>query len=241
MLQDALARFEALGDHAGAADCLNILGLNANQDGDAAAAVSFFERSLALAEAYQGLRYRARALGNLALAHHYLGHHREAEDLSIQALALAEQVGSTHYTAYAHTVSSLAALNRGEIALAAQRARASITMWWEFGDKWGVTLALEFAAAILVASVRYEAAARLYGAVDAYREAIAMPVNVLDQPAHERHLAAVRAALDEATFTRVWQEGRQLAQPTAVAETAEILAMIGGGQTVAIETSVPLA
>ena len=84
------------------------------------------------------------------------------------------------------------------------------------------------AAAMMVAAGHVEAAARLYGAVEALREAIAAPMGVLDQPAHRRHLAALHAALDTPTLTRLWAEGRRLPLATAITEAVEVMARIGG-------------
>jgi hypothetical protein len=90
-----------------------------------------------------------------------------------------------------------------------------------------VALTVEIVAAILVASEHHEAAARLYGAVDALRKAISLPIGVLDQPAHERHRATVRVALEEAAFTRARKEGWQLPLPIAVTDAVEVMATIG--------------
>jgi non-specific serine/threonine protein kinase len=225
LLEDALARFEVQGDMQGASDCLTSLGLNALNQGDATAAVACFERSLTIADAHQGPRYRARALVNLAWAHHYLGQQTQAEDFGTQALALADQVGSAHYKADALAMLSLSALDRGEVARAAALNRESLRLWWEFGDKWGLTYTLEIAAAIIAAADLAETAVRLYGAAEALR-AISLPITVLAPSERERHRAAVRAALDESTFVRAWTEGQRVPLATAVTAAIEKMAAI---------------
>ncbi len=63
-----------------------------------------------------------------------------------------------------------------------------------------------------------ERAATFFGALEGLIEqgnsAILLPV---DKPEHDRHLAAVRAALDEATFTRAWDAGRTMSVDQIVA------------------------
>ena len=58
--------------------------------------------------------------------------------------------------------------------------------------------------------------AALEGLIEQGNGAILMPV---DKPEHDRHLAAVRAALDEATFNRAWAEGRAMTVDRIVAYT----------------------
>lgn len=232
LLQDALARFEALGDASGASGCLTSLGLNALSQGDAVAAVDFFERSLVIAEAQQSARSRARALVNLAWAHNHLGHQERAQDLGARALALAEQVGSVHYRADSLAVLGWLAVDRGEAAGAAALIRESLRLWWEFGDTWGVAYTLEIAAAIAAVGNHADVAARLYGAADALR-ATSLPINVLDPSAHERHRAAARAALGEAVFTQTWAEGHRRPLAEAVAEALAMMASIAESHSAA--------
>jgi hypothetical protein len=49
------------------------------------------------------------------------------------------------------------------------------------------------------------------------REAIGAPLPPVDRPAHERSVAAVRAALGTAPFAAVWAEGRAMTLQQAVA------------------------
>jgi predicted ATPase/class 3 adenylate cyclase len=233
LLQDARTRYEALGDLPGVLACLNELGVHAMYQGDAAGAVAFFDRCLALADVLQDLRLQSSALANLASAHRYLGHHAMAQDLSTHALALAKQVGTLYWQAVSLGLLGQLALDRGEIAPATTLIRESTGLWWELGDRRNVAAVLESAGAAMVAGNRAESAARLFGTVEALREAIASPMGVLDRADYERDLAAVREALDEATFTQAWVEGRRIPLATAVAEAVEVMRTIGGDQCAA--------
>jgi predicted ATPase/transcriptional regulator with XRE-family HTH domain len=232
LLQEALARFEVLRHELGAFRCLTELGLHALNQGDAAAAVAYFERCLARTEAQQGLlRNRAITFNNLASAHYYLGQYEVAQSFNIEALTLAEQSGSAYAKAGSLALDSRLALTRGEIGRAAALNRESLGLWWEFGDKWNMVSVLEIAAAIIAAGDRGETAARLYGAAEALREAISAPMGVLDQPEYARHLAALRAALDELTLTRAWAEGRRIPLATAVTEAMTMANALAGTTT----------
>ena len=184
-------------------------------------------------------RFRSIALGNLARASYNLGQHERAQELNTQAMALAEQAGGSYAKIGVLGLESELALIRGAVAHAAALSRENIALGWEFGDKWMLAPGLEMAAAIMVAAGRSEAAARLYGAGEALREAIAAPMGASDQPEYARHLAALRATLDESSFTRAWQEGRRLPLATAVAEAVGVMATIASDQSASIATASP--
>jgi DNA-binding CsgD family transcriptional regulator len=69
------------------------------------------------------------------------------------------------------------------------------------------------------------AAARLFGATEALREAIGIPVTPTDLDAHRRSVATVRAALGESPFETAWSEGRAL--PLAEAIGAALTELAG--------------
>jgi predicted ATPase len=75
---------------------------------------------------------------------------------------------------------------------------------------------LERAAWIAADQNRHQHAARLLGAAMALRESMGMPFPLGDMPLHEPRLQAVKAALDEATFAALWEEGRAMSLDQAV-------------------------
>jgi hypothetical protein len=237
LLQDVLARFEAVGDDWGVGGCLTDLGLHAFNQGDAETAVAYYERFLAIADAQQNERYRAVVLGNLAQAHYYLGHDELAYDLSVQQLALAEQLASAYSRASALGMLSRLALDRGELAQAAALGGESLGLRWELGDKWNLAPTLETTAAILAAGDRAAAAAGVYAAAQALREAIGSPLTVLEEKPYDRSVATLRAALDEAAFARAWAAGCQRQLVTAVSDATEALRELSSQQSAAITTA----
>ena len=228
-LQDALTRFEALGNAAFATACLNELGNNALDRGNAVAAISFYERCLASDELAQNDYGRALGQVNLALCHLDLGHHDQARDLASQARGLAERVGDPYMkgiAALAVAVLGELALNRGDVLLAGALFRRSLGLSWEFGDKWNVGYVMERAAKVMAAGHQAQAAARAFGAEDALRQAISSPRGDWEQPEHERAVLALRAVLGEPNFTREWEHGRRRPLTEAVAEVLAVLETI---------------
>jgi hypothetical protein len=53
------------------------------------------------------------------------------------------------------------------------------------------------------------------------RETIGMPLPAAYRVEHDRHVAAARAVLDEATFAEAWATGRALPLEQAIAEIVE--------------------
>ena len=210
LLNDALARYEALGKDWAVAGCLNGLAIYALYQGDPVAAMGLFERSLAIAVAHDDQRMSALARVNLGWAHYFLGHHEQAYDLATHAASEIERFGTTKVLAGSHNLLGLLALKQGELGRAATLIEESLRLRWDFGDKWNVARVLEAAAAIMVASDHAEVAARVYGTIEALREAINSPLMVLAQDDYEKNLAAIREALDEGTLTRAWAEGRRI-------------------------------
>ena len=242
-MQDALTRFETLGNAAFAVGCLNDLGRNALDQGDEASAIAFFERCLACDEECQNTYGRAITLGNLAYSYYYLGqheHHERAQNLATEALALADQVGGAYMKGAASAMPQALlgefALDRRELPCAAVYFRACLVIWWEMGDKRSVVEELECVARLSIAAECAEAAASLYGAADAFREAISSPRSDVDHADYECALLALREALGESGFVREWERGRRHPLAEAVAEALTVLDAIAEGRSAASAT-----
>jgi tetratricopeptide (TPR) repeat protein len=225
LLEDALARFETLGDVWTASHCLNLLGLNALNRGDAAGAASFFERFLADAVEHRASKIRRSvALVNLAGAYRYLGQRDAALELTIEARDLAEATENAELTAVTRGMLGLLALDRGEIGRAASLVGESLAMRREIGAPWELAQSLEVTAAVMSAGHRVENATRVYGAAFALRAAIETPISGCDRTEVERDLASLRAALGEPVFARAWADGQRLSPDAAVALALPALA-----------------
>lgn len=95
--------------------------------------------------------------------------------------------------------------------------RESLTMLQELGYKLGIAASLESLAGVAAAQGRPEYAARLWAAAETLREAVGSPLPPNKRAAYEEGVAAVRAALGEAAFAEVWEEGRRMALEQAIA------------------------
>jgi hypothetical protein len=69
-----------------------------------------------------------------------------------------------------------------------------------------------------MAEGQQERAARLFGAADALRTQIGVPIRPFQLPYHERVLEAVRETLGQENFTRAREAGRAMSLEEAVAD-----------------------
>ena len=90
--------------------------------------------------------------------------------------------------------------------------------------------ALDGVAGVAAARGQAERAARLHGAAAALREQLGATVVPWEHPAHERDLAAVRAALEPEAFAAAWAAGAALPLEAAVAEALADRPERGGGR-----------
>ena len=93
-----------------------------------------------------------------------------------------------------------------------------------FKDKWSTASALEDLATMAGTQNNYLRAIRLYGAAEALREAIGMPLPPPEHYARVKYVQNIESArvnLDEVTFTKTWAEGRAMTMEQAVAYALE--------------------
>ena len=86
----------------------------------------------------------------------------------------------------------------------------SLAIVKEGNSKWDIALYLEGLAGVVVAQGEPAWAARLYGAVEALREALSVPLLPVYRAEYERSVAATRAQLGEQSFAAAWAEGRTM-------------------------------
>ena len=237
MLEEALARAVAAGQHFEAAFATQYLGQAALFRSDLPAAQRLLR---AAADIHRRLdpRYAAFPTADLGITALLQGHPDAAEEAFDDSLALS--TGGDPWTrSHALWGLGLARLRTGPPEEAEQLETEALRLAREVDDRSGIALcvtALAWAAAELHQDER---AARLLGATDSVWRSIPAappaPLAVLGQ----HYTAAVRAALGEARWSARAEEGRALARPQAVA-----LALgerpAPGPAPVAVEPDVPL-
>jgi predicted ATPase/DNA-binding CsgD family transcriptional regulator len=213
---EALELYRAIGDEAGTALALFVLGTGTHIPDDAGEARALFGEALEL----------FRRLGNddlAALTLHYLGEIALAEGDQVlarrlyeESLTLFRKMGGTWGSAWCLCGLGHTALYGGDHNLAKSLFTEALTLARAVGEKVLVALLLEGLAGAATARARTERAARLWGAAEVLRKEVGAPMESHELAAYERAMDEARTQLDERAFAAAWEEGRSMTLEEAI-------------------------
>jgi ATP/maltotriose-dependent transcriptional regulator MalT len=170
-------------------------------------------QTLALAERVRDRVGTYLALSQLAMIAIQQGEFAGARELGERSLLLKRHQGDEQAIGVSQrTLAELAWLS-GDAKRAADRLRESLMMHNHVRNRRGIADGLELLAEISGARGESERAVRLYGAVDALRQATGARrtgVPRMDPARREATVALARARLSAAEFERAWSDGRQM-------------------------------
>jgi tetratricopeptide (TPR) repeat protein len=214
-LNRSLELHGSIGNQSGQAAVLNTLGIIASDRQDFDQARCLFESSLAIKRELG--ENTAQQLNNLGMMAAYQGDYQEALDYLEESLQLARE---DHLRGLVGV--SLGSLAEVEFQLGdRQKARAhfleSLQIYQEVDDKEMIAYALENLAGCNVEDEPY-LAARLFGAADALRKLIGIPVPPIETKSSQHSTESARTALGEAAFRSAWQEGQAKPLETLIQE-----------------------
>src|SRR5205814_1590015 len=144
----------------------------------------------------------------------------QASSMVAESLRLFREIGYTRGIGAALTALGRIARQQDNLERAVVCLSESIQVHREEAFRAGVVECLEALAGTIVqrasdesagAAARREQAriaARLFGAAEALREVIGVPVSPADRPGYERDQAAARAVLGASSLASAWAEGR---------------------------------
>jgi predicted ATPase/DNA-binding CsgD family transcriptional regulator len=218
-----LALSQANGDRANAAWALNALGMAASGAGDFDVARERLREAIAYAGTLatddrnvgldDGPSIAGLASFNLGMAAMGKGELDLAEEHFTAALGMQHESGNLWGAGFSLWGLGDVARDRGNESQALAYYRESLGLARDFGDKQLLNIGFASLAALALTARRAEQAAVLFGAAEALRDAIGIPIYRLQQP----HESAVRSALDPAALERRWAEGRGLSLDDAMA------------------------
>jgi predicted ATPase len=219
--EEALRCFEATGDQWGMVLTLRHLGLGAIARADYAAARAASEKSVTASRALGdrlGEAYTLSSLGDIArLQDDYEG----AAAYYEESLALYRDLGlKADIPASLHNLGHVA-LARGDTATAQALQTQSLTLHRELGNKAGMVEAVSGLAAVARVTGEPLRSARLFGAVEALRRTLGVPIWPAEQAEYDRQVTALHRQLDETALAQAWTEGRMMTLEQAVAEALE--------------------
>jgi predicted ATPase/DNA-binding SARP family transcriptional activator len=222
LLMKALELRRELGDRWGVASALNNLGALAGRLGDILQAQAYYQECLAI---FSELGYQsgiALSLSNLGSAAGDLGDYDRAYNLHIEGLAIRRQLGDKPGTANSLSDLGNLAYRKGDIDQACVYYAESLGLLQELGDKEHIFDCLEGMAQVASAQGLIENAARIWGAVEALRVAINVPMSQSSLASYQEDVSSARLRLEPETWSAAWGMGRRMTLEHTIASTLEL-------------------
>ncbi|MGI8551627.1 MAG: tetratricopeptide repeat protein [Dehalococcoidia bacterium] len=215
--EEALRIFRELDDRPSLGLHLLNIGLLDHVEGKYSSARAFYQESLDLERELRNAYGIATSLHNLGVVAYDLGELHVARACYEECLSYARSIDYRFLIFL--TLNDLGHLERRieNTVEAASRHRESLRLSRDLGDREGIANALRGLAILAAATQQWLRAARLHGAAEMVHRAdtgILAPYYRADR---EQALAAIHAALDDATFDRIWAEGAVMTFDQAIA------------------------
>jgi predicted ATPase/two-component SAPR family response regulator len=217
--EEGLAIWRKLGDEAGEAQALNYLGYVAWLQEKHERAKELCEEVLLRFRRLGDNEIIAWAMISQAAAALYAGDRRHARTLLGESCTLSEGAGYKEGIAWSLNLLGVLTHREGDHRWATDLLRESLEGHMDLGDRWRAASVLDALATTQCAQRRLESAACLFGAAQAVREAISVPVPLCERADHEESISATRAELGEAAFDVAFSKGRAMS-PLQAAEYA---------------------
>jgi predicted ATPase/DNA-binding CsgD family transcriptional regulator len=190
--------------------------------GDLAQAHTLLNESLALSREIGDKENIVNCLslsGLLALSE---GDMASARSLTAQALALFQEM-KLHGTALPLFAVAEVAAAEGDAPRAQALYEQGVGVAMKAGDQRTLTSGLEGLAATVAAQGNHVGAAYLWGAAEALREALGMPLSPIARALYQRAVAAARSQPGEQAFATAWAEGRTMSPEQALAASEQVV------------------
>ncbi|HKX27856.1 MAG TPA: tetratricopeptide repeat protein [Blastocatellia bacterium] len=195
------------------------LGLVAEAEGEYAAARDYYLKYLSWSEAIQNTRGIAGALDNLGTVAREEGDYAQARRYHEKSLALRQSLGNKNGISYCYFHLGLAEESIGQHDAACKFFQMGLALHRETGNRLGIAQTMEGIGRMAGAKGNDGDAARIFGAADALRIAIAAPLYP-----HEHKKYGQIIALIKERFSSEWQEGHKWSFDEAITYTLSITA-----------------
>ena len=216
LLEESLTLHRELGSREDVIGILDSLGVLASAKGDREQSISFFSEALALSRGTGNVRRTATSLGNLAITMLVHGDPEQAAVLLEESLALFREIGDSSNIAIALMYSALAALTKGDHERVKALSEESLELLQKAEDKRHIADCLEIMAGGAGAQGLARRAARLWGAAEALREAVGVPLQSEYRKLLDPSLATARSSLGDVVWQSTLAEGRAMMPEQAI-------------------------
>ena len=221
-LRESLVLWRELGDAAGTAETLTMLGIKLENLGAYAEAAPLLDEAARLFEELGFASWAAVAQHHRGVLAFGLGDLPQAEATIADAVARHRRLGDTGtppgWIASALNDLGVVVAQQGTLRRAAALHAESLQYWRRAGTLEGVADALANLATLAAASGQSEQAARLFGAAAALAEDFGYAFELPERTAHEQAVARLTSSMGEVAFGAAWAAGRGLSLDQAVEE-----------------------
>ena len=214
--EQSLAIGRELGNRRGIAASLGQLGVIAMYRGDYPEALSLQQQSLDLSREMGDRSAVARSLQHLGRVAAERADYAAARSQLEESLTLRRQLGDRHELAASLAELGLLERYQQRFDAARERFEACLAIWRDLGNRQGVASLLGGLAGLEFSLGRPEPAARLWGAAEALRETIDVPLQPFERGRYDRDVAAARAQAGADRFASAWREGRAVSVEQAM-------------------------
>lgn len=183
---------------------------------DLETAKEYTSKSLELLKDNTNIFGHTMVLFAMGMGARFRGSFEEARLQFTPLLPIFRDMGDYHRTNMIH--SEMAHMERleGHFEKAEQMYRDTILEWQRLGHRAAAANQLECFAFIAKTHEQAERAAKLFGAAEALRDKINIPMTGLEQTEYEKQVADLRAGMSEDEFGKAWSEGRALTMEQAI-------------------------
>jgi DNA-binding CsgD family transcriptional regulator/tetratricopeptide (TPR) repeat protein len=216
LLEESLTLHRELGSKEDVIGILDGLGVLASAKGERERSISFFSEALALSRGTGNIRRTAVSLGNLGITMLVHGDPGQATALLDESLALFREIGDSSNIAISLMNSALAALAQGDHGRVQVLGEECLKLLQKAQDTQHIADYLGIMASAAGARGSAERAARLWGAAEALREEIGVPLQPEDRLVLDPYLATARSTLGEIAWRTTLAEGRAMMPEQAI-------------------------
>ncbi len=140
-----------------------------------------------------------------------------ARMLAEKSVILYREIGHRHGTANALALLGKIYTTEGNYAAAQTLYEQSLAISGELSEKWVATVFLVALGEVVAAQRQLAWAAQLWGAAEALRDAIGIPIPLVERADYERSVSATRVHLGERAFAAAWAQGQSMTLEQALA------------------------
>ncbi len=208
--EQGLALYRRLGNRAGIAASLTSLGALAYAVGDLERAVLLTQESLVLKRELGDERALMSSRNNLGEMMQKAGKLAKAQSLFEENLRSDEISKDAWGAAVSRLNLGILAIEQGDPPRSEKLLFEALSAFQRLRDEDASTECLESLAGAAGARGEWSRAATLFGAAEAAREELGVPMRPVDQERYERFVASSRRGQDETAWLSAWSEGRDL-------------------------------